>query len=106
MPISMTTTQQQTLGPLSFTDRKGKPAPVEDISWASSDESVVRVVPTADNLSADVVAQGPGTATVNVNADAQIGEGVQPLIGTKEYNITPGLATIIEIPEGTVTEQP
>jgi len=103
---SMTTTQQQTLGPISFKDRKGNQAPVEDISWASSDESVVRVVPSDDNLSADVVAQGPGSATVNVNADAQIGEGVQPLIGTKDYTITQGVATVIEIPEGAVTEQP
>lgn len=103
---SMTTTQQQTLGPISFKDRLGKPAPVEDISWASSDESVVRVTVSDDLLSATVVAQGVGTATVNVNADAQIGAGVQPLIGTKEYTITAGVATVIEIPEQPVTEQP
>lgn len=104
--MEMTATQQFTAS-IAPKDRKGRPAQVDGTpSWAVSDETIIQVVPAANGMSAIVVAQGPGTANLNVNADADLGNGVEPLIGTMEVTVTPGKATVIEITAAQPEEQP
>jgi hypothetical protein len=67
---------------------------------------VASLVPSANGNSCLVVAGAPGTGRVTVNADADLGEGVSPLIGELEITVTPGTATMIEVTAGTPEEQP
>lgn len=102
----MTATQQRTLT-ITPKTRRGQPAPVDGVPvWASSDETVLTVEPAADGLSCVIKAQAPGSARATVTADADLGEGVRPLIGIHEETVTPGEATIIEIVAGPAEEQP
>ena len=103
---TMTTTQQFTITP-NVTNAAGKPAPVEGaLVYGSSDESVVKVVPAADSLTALVVAQGVGDYTVSVSGDADLGEGVTTIVGQASGTVTLGQATSIGISAGPVEEQP
>jgi uncharacterized protein YjdB len=60
-------------------DAKGAAAQVQDgsVKWTSSDETVATVTQdAADPLKAVIVAGLPGTAQVNVSADADLGDGI------------------------------
>jgi len=102
---TLTATQQFTAS-INPKDRKGNPAEVQDVVWASSDETVATLVPSSDGKSCLVVAGAPGSGRVTVNADADLGEGVSPLIGELEVTVTAGTATILEIAAGAPEEQP
>jgi hypothetical protein len=71
---------------------KGKPAPVQNPVWKSSDESVAVVVADADGLSAVVVAKAPGTAQISITADADMSEGVSEITGTLDVKVVPSQA--------------
>ena len=106
MATSLTATQQVNYT-ISPRNRKGGPAAVDGIpEWAVSDETVMSVVPAPDGMSALVVAVAPGTARVVVTADADLGAGVEPLIGTDDVTVTPGTATTLALSAGTPQEQP
>lgn len=102
---TMTATQQFTAS-ISPKDRRGRPAPVQNPTWASSDESVATVTPAADGLSALVVAQGVGSGKVNVLVDADLGEGVRTLAGSIDVIVTAGEAVSIAVEAGPAEEQP
>lgn len=70
---------------LSIKDDKGRDAKVDGIPvWASSDETVITAVASADGMSGVVNTVAPGTARVTVSADADLGAGVIPIIGVSE----------------------
>ena len=66
--------------------------------------------PAADGLSCKVTAIGPITdivSTITFTADADLGAGVVPLIGTAECTrVTPGTATVVTLNVGAPQEQP
>lgn len=87
-------------------DKKGKPAQLDGIPvWASSDETVITVTPSADGLSAVAVGVAPGQARVVVTADADLGAGVTDITGTLEFNVVAGSAATINITAGAPTDQ-
>jgi len=91
---------------VAFTDAKGKPAKVDGIPiWASDNEDAATVAANADGMSA-VVTPGalagdePWTANITVTADADLGEGSKPIIGTGSVTVTGGAASVVEITFG------
>ncbi len=107
MPFpTITTTQQFTVTP-NITDRKGKPAPIDGpLVYASSNEAVALVVPSEDTRSALVVAQGVGEYTISVSGDADLGEGVNTIVGQDSGTVSQGVATSVGFTAGPVEEQP
>lgn len=104
--LLMTDSQQADLS-IQPVDRKGNPAPVEGVSWSSSDDTIVTVtVDATDPTKAVVKAVGPlGSAQVNVTADARIGEGTVDIAGVLDVTIVAGEAVSVQISAGTPTEQ-
>lgn len=88
-------------------DRKGNPAPVQGASWATDNSDVLALTPSADGLSCTVTATGMlGVGNLQFNADANLGAGVEPIIGGPlEITVVAGEATTVEITAGTPTEQ-
>ena len=108
MPFPAMTTTQQFTATLNPTDRKGKPAPVEpgSVVWASSNEAVASVVPSADGMSALIVAQAVGDYSISAAADADLGAGVTTIVGQDTGTVTLGTATSVGLTAGPVEEQP
>lgn len=66
---------------------RGEDAPVEagSVVWASSDDTVLRVTPSADGMTASVTTVGAGgPARISVTADADMGAGVSMITGVSE----------------------
>ncbi len=105
--VTLTSNQQVTLS-VAFKDKKGNPAPVDGAPvWGVDHPNVVALEPNADGLSCVVKAVGPiGGALVSVQADADLGDGMTPLAGTSEFQVTAGSAAVVEITAGPVSEQP
>lgn len=84
------TTQEYPNVVLTITNLLGAPALVDGIPvWATSDATVLTVVPTADGMGAVVAAVAPGTARATVTADADLGQGVTTITGASEaVNVT------------------
>lgn len=102
----MTATQQVGLS-VAVTDKKGNPAQVQDPVWATDNSDLLTLEVAADGMSCTVKATGVlGAGTVQFTCDADLGDGVSPLIGTVAFEITAGAATVVTITEGTPTEQP
>lgn len=94
---------------LAITDAQGRPASVEGAPvWASSDETVLQVVPSVDGMSAEVNTVAPGTARVTVSADADLGAGVQTITGVSEdVNVTNGnVAAVMTLTLGAPADKP
>lgn len=96
---------------LSITDSRGRAAVVDGVPvWASSDETVVTVSPSADGMVAVVDTVGAGVARISVTADADLGAGVEQIIGTSEdINVVLGpghKATNISLSLGTPADKP
>jgi len=104
---TMTATQQMTCT-IQILDKKGNPAEVDGVpTWLTDNTDVLSLTPAADGMSCLVAAVGAlGSAGVTVTADADLGAGVEPLIGTLDFDITGGKASVIAITPGTPTEQP
>lgn len=91
-------------------DKKGNPAPVQDVTWVTDNSEVLALTPSADGLTCTVAAVGPLTAAgtparVTVSADADMGAGVVTIVGFLDVEITAGQATIIAINPGAPSEQ-
>ena len=65
----------------------GSIKPVENVTYASSDNSIVTV-----DENGKVTAVGVGHATITITADAQIGEGVVDISDTIDIEVTEALA--------------
>jgi hypothetical protein len=90
-------------------DKKGNPAQVQNPVWSSSEPGTATVtVDAANPLKAVVSAVGPvdEASLIQFDADADLGDGVKPIIATLDLVVTSGEATVVEITAGTPTEQP
>lgn len=104
--MTLTNTQETTLS-ISPTNRKGQPATVENVVWATSNSEVVGVEAAADGLSCRAFAIGPlGSATVSVTAYGHVGEGEFPLAGTLDIDVTAADAVSLTVAASDPTEQP
>lgn len=87
--------------------RNGQPATLDGVPvWASSDETIVTVVAAADGLSATIDSVTPGDARVSVSGDADLGEGVKPIVGTIDVTVTAGSARTITVVAGAASDKP
>ena len=106
----ITTDQNYPSVSLIITDARGRPATVDGVPvWASSDETVLLVIPAADGQSAVVDTVAAGTARITVQADADLGAGVVALTGVSEdINVTVGpshAANTMTLNLGTATDK-
>jgi hypothetical protein len=106
MSFQMSDSQQTTVA-VKFVDKKGQPAPVDGIpEWSTDNTDVLALTPAADGLSCLVQAVGPlGTGTLTLKADADVGDGVTPIVGTLEVVITGGQATTVTLEASEPVEQ-
>jgi hypothetical protein len=102
---SMTTTQQFTLT-VKPVDAKGHDAPVENATWASSNEAVATAVPDPSGLTAMIVAQGVGDYTISFAGDADMGPGTTTITAQDSGSVTQGQAVAISFVQGPLTDQP
>ncbi len=112
MNVEMSATQQVHVEYGAPIDKKGNPAKVQNVVWASSDESVVTVLvedPEGNPFRALVKsATTLGVSEVTCTADADLGEGVKPISGEPiGFHTIAGEATALGAPTvGTPEEQP
>lgn len=92
---------------LNPVDRFGNPAGVENVVWTSSDSSILEVTPDPnDELRCKVRAVGaPGTAQVDVSADADLGDGVVTISDFLGVEVRPELATGLGLVVGEPQDQ-
>jgi hypothetical protein len=105
--LILSATQQCDLS-VTNTDSRGNPAPVHDAAWTSSDLALLTITVNATDANKAVVkAVGPtGTALVTYTADADLGQGVVPIIATMDVVLNPGQAVVSSITAGAPVEQP
>lgn len=84
---------------VQFLSLKNNPAPVDGVpAWAVSDAALLSLSVAADGLTAVVSAVGPiGTGQVSVNADADLGAGVVPIVGLLDVQVIGGDAATVQI---------
>lgn len=76
-----------------FNTAAGNPARVDGVPvWTNSDSSVAEMTVSPDGLTASFRGLAAGTTSITVTADADLGEGVTPLIGTGLLEYVPGQA--------------
>lgn len=87
---------------LSITDKKGNAAKVDGAPvWAVTDESLASLSVAEDGMSATVTPIGPiGSFSVQVKADADLGEGVKEIIGELAVELSAGDAEVIALSAG------
>lgn len=93
---------QKVTGSVSFTDKFGKPARVDGAPiWSVNDETLCSMVVAEDGMSAEFTALAEGGVLVNLEADADLGEGVKKIIGQGSINILPleAIAAVISFGE-------
>lgn len=86
-------------------DVDGQPAVFDGPpSWSSSDPTIVSVTPDPTNpLSAMVSSVGPvGSATITMTGDADLGEGVTPIITTFDVQVSASDAASATLVAGAV----
>lgn len=105
--VDISITQQFSVS-VAFVDKKGNPAPVDGTpQWSTDNTDVLKVTAAPDGMSATVAAVGAiGSASITLSADADLGAGVVPLVGTLAVNVTAGQAASVVLTPGPVTEQP
>ena len=106
--LILTATQQADVE-AKIMDRRGNPASVQNPVWSSSEPGTVTVeVDPTNPLKAVVKAVGvvDDASMIQFEADADLGEGVAPIIATLDVVVTAGQATVVEIQAGTPVEQP
>lgn len=107
MAFSLGATQQVDVT-IKIVDRKGNPAKVDGTPvWAVDNTELLAVTTSPDGMTCTVAAVGPlGSGTVSVTADADLGAGVVPLVGSLDFEVTAGTATSITLTPGTPSEAP
>jgi hypothetical protein len=81
---------------VSYVDDLGEQAQVEgDPVWTSADPAALTVKNTTDPFMVTIQALGAigALVTLTVEADADLGEGIVPVIATEEISIVSGQAT-------------
>jgi len=101
----LTDTQQVRVG-FSAQSGAGNPAPVENVRLQSSDESVVTVSSLGDGSFLVQSTGKVGTAQLNAEADARIGDGEKLLLGTETIEVVAGEAVVMSLNFGAPEEKP
>jgi hypothetical protein len=106
MNVTLTAVQKVEAA-ISVLDAKGNPAVVDGAPvWAVSNPAGLVLTPATDGLSCSIAAAGPvGTYQVTVNADADLGEGIKPLVGILDVEVIAGEAVAIGFALGAPSEQ-
>jgi len=100
------TATQECVYAITIEDVKGNPAQVDGVpAWATSNPEVLTVTASEDGMSAVVKAGKVGLSQVSVTCDADLGEGVTPLVGMDDVEVVAGQAAVIKLAAGTPTEQ-
>lgn len=105
--LKLTSTQQCSMQ-ITPIDAKGHATTVQagSVEWTSSNDTVVTVTENSgDETKAMAVSVAPGTATIQVTADADLGTGVVPIVGTLDIEVMPGQAVSVTIAPGTPENQ-
>lgn len=103
MAFILTDSQKVDLA-LKAKTKAGNPTTLENVVWATSDDTVATVESTGD-LTAVVKTTGKlGTAQISIKADAKLGEGEKELTGTFDLEVVPGDAATIEVSAGEAAE--
>jgi hypothetical protein len=89
-------------------DKFGNPATIDGAAvWASSDETVATVVPSADSLSCDVLPVGKvGSVQISATADADMGDGIKPVSGTIDIEVVAGETVSMGVAAGAPVPNP
>jgi len=109
MPISATGEAGQGLtlriNPLT---RLGRPAPVENAQWSSTNPAVAAIVEPvpADGKSVQVRFVAPGDAQIAITGDADMGAGVETITDTCDITVTLGKATTLGLTADPVVDLP
>jgi len=80
-------------------DAAGNPARVDGVpTWSVSDENFGELTVSVDGMAAEFIPSGTlGSVQLNVQADADLGDGVKPLQGVLDVQIEAGEAAVIAI---------
>ncbi len=101
----LTDSQKVTIS-IAAVDKKGAPADVQGIAFASSDTTVATVEQDAGDMTKAVVVAGmPGSAQISVTADADLGDGVSLLTGVFDLSVVGGQAVGLSVSAGSPEEQ-
>lgn len=87
-------------------DREGNPADVQNVVWKTSDETVISIEPGEDDRHVTIVSHLVGEARLMVEADVDMGEGVELRQGEKAIAVTPGRAASLSLELGTPEPKP
>jgi hypothetical protein len=91
---------------VEFMSAAGSPAKVDGVPvWNNSDETVGTLIVAADGLSIEYLALVAGVAQLSMTADADLGEGVRPIVATADIQVEPGEAASARIIFSAVTKQ-
>ncbi len=87
---------------IAIQDKAGNPAKVDGAPvWSLTDPSLGTLVASDDGMSAELTPTGPlGSAVIQVNADADLGEGVKTILGELPVTFVGGEAISISISAG------
>jgi len=102
------TEDQQTNLKISPKSRSGATATVDGVPVWTVDNPILTLTPAADGLSCGIAPSdtGLGNAQVKVEADADLGAGVRPLIGILDVTIAAGEAVTLGIDADAATPRP
>lgn len=87
---------------IEIKDKFGNPAQVDGApKWSVTAPELADLEVAEDGMSAKLAPKGTiGSLTVQVSADADLGEGVKAIIGELPVNLLPGEASVIAISAG------
>lgn len=94
---------------IAFVDAKGKPARVDGVpTWTASDTTIIdTVTPAADGMSATLhVTDTVGVSQLTVNADVDMGAGVNNVDFVDTVSVIAGDAVAATFTFGAVTPDP
>jgi uncharacterized protein YjdB len=78
---------------VAYVDAKNQPAKVDGAPvWSSSDDTVATVAASSDGMSAVVTPVNVGQAQIKVEADADLGSGVVPVVSLVDVEVIAGQA--------------
>lgn len=97
---------QQVFLSITPVDRKGHLAPVDGVPEWSLSNPIGTLIVADDGMSAQFVAEAPGTTQINVVADARLGDDIAWIAGTLDVTIQPAEAVSLQIVAGAPEDQP
>lgn len=91
---------------IAIVDKGGNPAKVDGApAWSLTDPSLGALAVAEDGMSAELTPSGViGACQIQVSVDADLGEGVKPLIGELPVEFVAGDAATVSIAAGIPTD--